>query len=1091
MTCRLLLFFLSMFSMELFGQLNQENSRYLQSTFSYKETGLSLANWQIIQSQDGLIYAGNTDGLLVYDGVTWKHYFSFAILSIHESDSGQIFIGAIGDFGYLESSETGNLFYRSLKDKLPQEFELNSAVWSISENSKGIYFYSKQGVFRWDGESVKVWPSTEYHNKIITDQQDAYIINGNSGLVRLTEDGEELIAGTEILKSDYLNFLLNTKNGKILGARHNGIFLLTRDSLLNPIQESTSEFMKKNQLFAHQFKNKTKAIGTISGGLKILNDSLSIISSINTNNGLSNNFVKGIEIDTYQNLWCSLPEHIAMFEISSPIQLWNEDTGLEGSPWKTRKAFNKSFIGTTKGLFFKKGYGFEKIKGINSKIWSLSSLKLNDKDEALIVSSEQGLLIVFNNMTFKVISDDGNTNVFTSDKNPGRIIISKTTGIDVLTYSPNSTTKQELIQFSNRDQVVHDVSEDYYGNIWIAAVNKGIYRIKGLSSSKPEVTFFDETSGLSKINKPALASTKLGLLVGDSEGLYLYDITSNSFKKSGNIKGEIQQLTSLNDTVVYASIRGQDKGINVQKLTINQKNDLVSTVTPYKRIKTTSILDIYSPEEGKVWITTPEGVYQFDENIKKDYTIPYNTLIRKVVNLDSALFNGTYSEPIPGKLAPKIVVNQPSNYIPTLAFERNSMRFEYASTFYELPERTEYSYFLEGNDKQWSSWSTEHIKEYNNLSAGSYTFKVKAKNIYDHEGNINSYQFVILAPWYQTSWAYVLFTLGGGMLIWFIVLAYSFRVRQHRKKLKLIVADRTFEVISQKKEIEKQNDLLKEQNEKISHQRDAINEKNQKLELSQEEVLNINKKLQELNALLEKKVEQRTSKIKQTLQQLQQTNAELDTFIYRASHDLKGPISRIHGLTSLAKLESTSSNDRKYYDLIELVAKDMNKLLAKLTQVHEVIHATVDKELIDLPVMISEVRNNINFLDQGGDTKYSFDLKSTLQVKSDPFLLTIVLTNLMENALIFRKNSVNDHQITVKADEDKESYYIEVIDNGLGIAESHLNKVFNMFFRGSDQSKGSGLGLYLVKVAIEKLHGEISVTSEPNDKTTFFVKFPK
>ncbi|MEQ9659091.1 ATP-binding protein, partial [Fulvivirga sp.] len=718
-------------------------------------------------------------------------------------------------------------------------------------------------------------------------------------------------------------------------------------------------------------------------------------------------------------------------------------------------------------------------------------ISLEDNKEALVVSSEQGLILVYDNLSFEIVKNQAETHVYNLKSKPNSIIVSRTTGISLLTITNSKISQNELIQFSNKDQVVHDVCEDDMGNIWIGAVDEGVYKIEGVETENPEIKLYNESQGLSEIDEIALAYTTSGLYAGTSDGLYLYDSITDTFKKDDRIKGDIKRLSSTNDSTVYSAIKNKEGRTEIQKISFFKGDTISQSTTPFKRIVTTTVTSIFPDENGIVWFATPDGLYRFDENIKKDYTIPYNTLIRKVVNLDSALFNGTYSEPIPGKLAPKIVVNQPSNYIPTLAFERNSMRFEYASTFYELPERTQYSYFLEGNDKQWSSWSTEHIKEYNNLSAGSYTFKVKAKNIYDHEGNIARYQFVILAPWYQTSWAYVLFTLGGGMLIWFIVLAYSFRVRQHRKKLKLIVADRTFEVISQKKEIEKQNDLLKEQNEKISHQRDAINEKNQKLELSQEEVLSINKKLQELNALLEKKVEQRTSRIKQTLQQLQQTNAELDTFIYRASHDLKGPISRIHGLTSLAKLESTSPNDRKYYDLIELVAKDMNKLLAKLTQVHEVIHATVDKELIDLPVLISEVRNNINFLDQGGDTKYSFDLKSTLQVKSDPFLLTIVLTNLMENALIFRKNSINDHQITIKADEDKESYYIEVIDNGLGIAESHLNKVFNMFFRGSDQSKGSGLGLYLVKVAVEKLHGEISVTSEPNDKTTFFVKFPK
>jgi signal transduction histidine kinase/ligand-binding sensor domain-containing protein len=1075
----------------LFGQSNKSNPRYLQSDFGYKETGFSLANWQIIQTGEGLVYAGNTDGLLVYDGISWKRYFDFGILSILQSKSGQIFIGSVGDFGYLSSSKSGHLVFSSLKKQFPDDFEFNSGVWSISENSKGAYFYSKQGVFRWDGSAIKFWNSNEYHNKIVTDDQNAYIINGNSGLVKLTENGEAPISGTEILKSDFLNFLLYTKKGKILGTRHNGIFELRGDSLLSPIQENTSDFIKRNQLFSHRFKSKIKAIGTISGGLRILDNNLNTVSLINTGNGLSNNFIKGIEIDNHQNLWCSLPENISMFEISSPIQLWDKDSGLEGAPYKVGKAFDKLFIGTTKGLFYYKDALFEKVRGINSKIWALSKISLEDNKEALVVSSEQGLILVYDNLSFEIVKNQAETHVYNLKSKPNSIIVSRTTGISLLTITNSKIRQSELIQFSNKDQVVHDVCEDDQGNIWIGAVDEGVYKIESAEAENPQIKLYDKSKGLSAIGEIALAYTASGLFAGNGDGLYVYDSVADTFRKDDRIKGDIKHLSSTNDSTVYAAIKNKEGRTEIQKISFFKGDTISQSTTPFKRIVTTTVTSIFPDKNGVVWFATPDGLYRFDENIKKDYTIPYNTLIRKVVNLDSALFNGTYSEPIPGKLAPKIVVNQPSNYIPTLLFERNSMRFEYASTFYELPERTQYSYFLEGNDKQWSSWSTEHIKEYNNLSAGSYTFKVKAKNIYDHEGNIASYQFIILAPWYQTSWAYVLFTLGGGMLIWFIVLAYSFRVRQHRKKLKLIVADRTFEVISQKKEIEKQNDLLKEQNEKISHQRDAINEKNQKLELSQEEVLNINKKLQELNALLEKKVEQRTSKIKQTLQQLQQTNAELDTFIYRASHDLKGPISRIHGLTSLAKLESTSSNDRKYYDLIELVAKDMNKLLAKLTQVHEVVNAIVDKELIDLPVMISEVRNNINFLDQSGDTKYSFDLKSTLQVKSDPFLLTIVLTNLMENALIFRKNSINDHQITVKADEDKESYYIEVVDNGLGIAESHLNKVFNMFFRGSDQSKGSGLGLYLVKVAIEKLHGEISVTSEPNDKTTFFVKFPK
>ncbi|MEQ9147962.1 MAG: triple tyrosine motif-containing protein, partial [Cytophagales bacterium] len=758
------LIFLFLVSNTLFGQSNESNPRYLQSDFGYKETGFSLANWQIIQSQEGLIYVGNTDGLLVYDGVHWRRYFNFGILSIFQSESGQIFIGASGDFGYIKSSETGNLFFVSLKNKLPHEFQLNSAVWSISENSKGIYFYSKQGVLRWDGESIKVWSSTEYHNKIITDQQDAYIINGNSGLVRLTEDGEELIAGTEILKSDYLNFLLNTKKSKILGTRHNGIFQLMGDSLLSPILNSTSDFIKRNQLFSHRFKGKTKTLGTISGGLKILNDSLEMVSKITTDNGLANNFVKGIDIDTNQNLWCSLPENISMFEISSPIQLWDMDSGLEGAPYKIGKAFNKLFIGTTKGLFYSHDASFVRIQGINSKIWALSKIKLNSTNEALVVSSDQGIILVSQDMSFKILNNEGDTHVYSSELNPNKIIVSKTSGINILTYYNGRFQEEELIQFSNKDQVVHDVCEDDMGNIWIGAVDEGVYKIESAEAENPQIKLYNKSKGLSAIGEIALAYTASGLFAGNGDGLYLYDSVADTFRKDDRIKGDIKHLSSTNDSTVYAAIKNKEGRTEIQKISFFKGDTISQSTTPFKRIVTTTVTSIFPDENGVVWFATPDGLYRFDENIKKDYTIPYNTLIRKVVNLDSALFNGTYSEPIPGKLAPKIVVNQPSNYIPTLAFERNSMRFEYASTFYELPERTEYSYFLEGNDKQWSSWSTEHIKEYNNLSAGSYTFKVKAKNIYDHEGNIARYQFVILAPWYQTSWAYVLFTLGGGML---------------------------------------------------------------------------------------------------------------------------------------------------------------------------------------------------------------------------------------------------------------------------------------------------------------------------------------
>ncbi|MEQ8926137.1 MAG: ATP-binding protein, partial [Fulvivirga sp.] len=600
---------------------------------------------------------------------------------------------------------------------------------------------------------------------------------------------------------------------------------------------------------------------------------------------------------------------------------------------------------------------------------------------------------------------------------------------------------------------------------------------------------FSNIDGLDFKRAFTLLKIKNELFISVGNKIYSYSEQDSSFIFAYTFhEGIIKSIEEINDNhIVFGENNRNEKFI----YEVNFKTNSYS-IESYKfnNFPFRELEDIDYDGNRYVYFTTTEHIYKFDTKNTNYLNTKFSTLIRNVNSLDSTLSRGYYTVYASSDTIPRISTNQTKEARPSLTYDYNSIRFDYAATFLELPEKTKYSFTLDGYDKSWSDWTKETTKEYTNLSPGQYTFKVKSLNVFKEEGTTATYTFTILPPWYMTTWAYALFTLGGVLGIWFIVLAYSYRVRLQRRKLKLIVADRTFEVLSQKKEIEKQNDKLKEQFEEIQKQRDDINEKNQELEMSQEEILSINERLQELNSSLEKKVDERTSEIRVTVKKLQSTIAELDTFIYRASHDLKGPISRINGLTSLAKLEASNPNDIKYYNLIELVAKDMNKLLAKLTQVHEVINCEVEKNVIDLPVMISDVRNSIKFLDPEDSAKYSFNLETTLQVKSDPFLMAIVLTNLMENALIFR-NVGKPCEISISAFQNDSEYCIIFQDNGAGIPPEHIDKVFNMFHRGSDQSKGSGLGLYLSQMAIEKLGGSIKVESEYNAYTKFTITIPK
>jgi signal transduction histidine kinase len=495
-------------------------------------------------------------------------------------------------------------------------------------------------------------------------------------------------------------------------------------------------------------------------------------------------------------------------------------------------------------------------------------------------------------------------------------------------------------------------------------------------------------------------------------------------------------------------------------------------------------------EVGVIWIAGTKGLYKYDENIDVDFTLPFKTIMNRVSTGDSIIFHGFYSvENETG--APSFVDYQPDAYIPTLSYSNNNIKFEFSSSAYTYEEKNTYSYYLKGVDESWSNWNRRTQKEYSNLAPGKYIFQLKSKNLYGTEGKPTSYTFIIEAPWYLTTWAKIFFIVAGLLGIWVIVMLYNYRLRKHRKHLKLLVADRTFEVLSQKKEIELQYKKLSEQTEELKLQSEQIELKNRELEESQEEVLQINDTLEELNKQLEKKVEKRTAKIKLTLEKLKQTNKELDTFIYKASHDLKGPLSRILGLASLAKIETPSVKNIQYLDMIEHTSKDMDLLLSKLTQVHEIFnqHPKIVPLLVE--EIIEEIKLKLNYLYSSEESEFVFNSTVNEPIYADHQLLYTVLFNLIENSLIYKNPDAQEpHQIKVSISKEGGQINIKIKDNGIGIKSDLLDAIFDMFYRASDRSKGSGLGLYLVKIAVEKMKGSIQVESTYLKHTTFNIKLP-
>ena len=294
--------------------------------------------------------------------------------------------------------------------------------------------------------------------------------------------------------------------------------------------------------------------------------------------------------------------------------------------------------------------------------------------------------------------------------------------------------------------------------------------------------------------------------------------------------------------------------------------------------------------------------------------------------------------------------------------------------------------------------------------------------------------------------------------------------------------EKAVEHIVQKKELE----------DELRQKRAEIEEKNRKLEQAQQEIIEANNKLKEHNANLDILVKKRTAALFRALNKVKESKEELENFVYRASHDLKGPTARLLGLVQVAKIDESALDKIDLLNHLENVTKGMDKIVENFIYVYIIHQAQVNREKISFSKIVDEAIAKAKSLPEAEGIEISSSLEGNDTMTSDPFLLKLILNNLIENAVTFHKPvGTSDRFIRIHTSTDKKTLHINIEDNGMGIAEDAKDKIFDMFFRGSTRSKGNGVGLYLVKKAIEKLNGKIGVDCEQDSYTSFFFTIPR
>jgi signal transduction histidine kinase len=245
-----------------------------------------------------------------------------------------------------------------------------------------------------------------------------------------------------------------------------------------------------------------------------------------------------------------------------------------------------------------------------------------------------------------------------------------------------------------------------------------------------------------------------------------------------------------------------------------------------------------------------------------------------------------------------------------------------------------------------------------------------------------------------------------------------------------------------------------------------------------------------LNFLSESRLEKSALQIQQKNNELVKVNSELDRFVYSASHDLKSPITSLRGLVNLSRLIHDPSELKSHFSMMEERLIHLDKFISDIANYSRNARQTLRLSSVNVRKLIDDYLTVLMHLPEANSVKVSIEVPHHLTIISDKTRLEMVLGNIISNAFKYYDSSKGNSFIAIKLIANESTIEIEIEDNGIGIPNDYLGKIFDMFTRAHETAKGAGLGLYIVKETLLKLNGSIRVESNVGAGSKFTILLP-
>lgn len=252
-----------------------------------------------------------------------------------------------------------------------------------------------------------------------------------------------------------------------------------------------------------------------------------------------------------------------------------------------------------------------------------------------------------------------------------------------------------------------------------------------------------------------------------------------------------------------------------------------------------------------------------------------------------------------------------------------------------------------------------------------------------------------------------------------------------------------------------------------------------------------NRQLRSSNVHLNMELKEKNVELQKANDSLHRVNDELDNFIYKTSHDIRGPLASLKGMCNVALMDVKDPLALNYLQKLDITAEKLNTILTRLLIVNQINNSSIGQERIDFDAIVDEILLLERKKGMPKRLKISKSICPKTVFHSDPQFVRIILENLIDNAIKFYNDSERvEPFVNISIGDDGEHVSINVVDNGIGISEVHPDKIFQMFSRASERSETGGIGLYITKTASEKLGGTVHLKTTPEGYTEFYVKLP-